>query len=389
MRNFIIGLSILFFTLSGLIALKALDMPVDNARFENAPIEQKSVAISPEVKETLEQFTKEQAANRALVEKLQATIDTLEDKLEDNIETSPALEDKQANKIEKPPVNVDAEAPEAERTILTVLGTGVFGNGKVVIEEALMNAVNEIIPDIQAYPDHRIVIEGHTSNVRVMSSAGEYIDNMELSFFRAKAVASMLEKRGISRERISVAGYGDTRPEASNDTYEGRVKNRRVEVKLVAGNKSEYLSGQSIAEQKAGQALVGRPSNIKEARILAVLGTGLFGTGKVVIEEALMNAVDEIIPDIQAYPDHRIVIEGHTSNVRIMSSAGEYIDNMELSFIRAKAVASMLEKRGISSERISVAGYGDTRPAASNDTYKGRVKNRRVEVKLVPVDRKL
>jgi outer membrane protein OmpA-like peptidoglycan-associated protein len=60
---------------------------------------------------------------------------------------------------------------------------------------------------------------------------------------------------------------------------------------------------------------------------------------------------------------------------------------MELSFLRAKAVGDMLIKNGISSERISVIGYGDTRPIASNETYEGRVKNRRVEVKLLPADR--
>ena len=57
---------------------------------------------------------------------------------------------------------------------------------------------------------------------------------------------------------------------------------------------------------------------------------------------------------------------------------------MELSLLRAKSVASLLVKNGISIERISVTGYGDTRPIASNETAEGRAKNRRVEIKLVP-----
>jgi outer membrane protein OmpA-like peptidoglycan-associated protein len=59
---------------------------------------------------------------------------------------------------------------------------------------------------------------------------------MELSFLRAKAIADILVKRGISLERISVIGSGDTRPIDSNETNEGRVKNRRVEVKLIPGD---------------------------------------------------------------------------------------------------------------------------------------------------------
>jgi outer membrane protein OmpA-like peptidoglycan-associated protein len=60
---------------------------------------------------------------------------------------------------------------------------------------------------------------------------------------------------------------------------------------------------------------------------------------------------------------------------------------MELSFLRAKAVARILVKHGISLERISIIGYGETHPIASNETDAGRAKNRRVEVKLVPEDK--
>jgi flagellar motor protein MotB len=86
-----------------------------------------------------------------------------------------------------------------------------------------------------------------------------------------------------------------------------------------------------------------------------------------------------------ASPDHRVVIEGHTDNMPISRSPGKrYIDNMELSFLRAKAVASILVNNGIAPERISVVGYGDSRPIDSNETAMGRINNRRVEIKLTP-----
>jgi flagellar motor protein MotB len=89
-----------------------------------------------------------------------------------------------------------------------------------------------------------------------------------------------------------------------------------------------------------------------------------------------------------ASPDNRVVIEGHTDNIPIRRSPGKrYLDNMELSFLRAKAVASILVKNGISPERISVVGYGDSRPIDSNETVSGRINNRRVEVKLTPEDK--
>jgi outer membrane protein OmpA-like peptidoglycan-associated protein len=55
-----------------------------------------------------------------------------------------------------------------------------------------------------------------------------------------------------------------------------------------------------------------------------------------------------------------------------------------LSLRREKTIANILVSHGIPLERISVMGYGDTRPISTNNTEAGRAKNRRVEVKLMP-----
>lgn len=123
----------------------------------------------------------------------------------------------------------------------------------------------------------------------------------------------------------------------------------------------------------------------RTVRTLAVLGDGMFGTGQDVVSENLKNTIRSLINDIAASPDYRVLIEGHTDNIPIKSSIDKrYIDNMELSFLRAKAVSQILVENGIPLNRISVTGYGDSRPLASNDTDGGRAKNRRVEVKLIP-----
>ena len=75
-----------------------------------------------------------------------------------------------------------------------------------------------------------ILIEGHTDNIPT-GKVGS--DNLELSSRRAKAIANILILHGIPPQRISIKGYGDTRPIESNSTEEGRAKNRRVEVKLI------------------------------------------------------------------------------------------------------------------------------------------------------------
>ncbi len=224
MRKFIIGLSLLFYALSGTIIFRALEIPARNTSYQNDQEGLKPKNLPPKVEDMQGQFAKEQAANRALIKEMKATIANLEDKL--------------SEKTKEIQVTVKNEGAHKKTRVLAVLGGGAFSSGQVGIDVNLMNAVKELGPAIQASPDYRVIIEGHTDNKPIKSSAGtQYTDNMELSFLRAKTVALILEKYGISLDRISVIGYGDTRPVASNDSEEGRAKNRRVEVKIIPGDK--------------------------------------------------------------------------------------------------------------------------------------------------------
>jgi len=87
--------------------------------------------------------------------------------------------------------------------------------------------VNNLIEIMKAYPDLRIRIEGHTDNT------GNPDTNRELSLNRANAVRSALLAAGIVDVRVTTRGYGSTQPTASNDTEEGRQRNRRIDVAIV------------------------------------------------------------------------------------------------------------------------------------------------------------
>ncbi len=77
-------------------------------------------------------------------------------------------------------------------------------------------------------PNHVLVIEGHTCNI------GNKDYNLRLSRKRAESVAVFLRTiKDIPREQIITVGYGNEIPIASNDTEEGRAKNRRVEIKVI------------------------------------------------------------------------------------------------------------------------------------------------------------
>jgi outer membrane protein OmpA-like peptidoglycan-associated protein len=82
----------------------------------------------------------------------------------------------------------------------------------------------------------------------------------------------------------------------------------------------------------------------------------------------------ELVEVLKAYGTRPVRIEGHTDSI----SSDAY--NQRLSEQRAAAVSSWLEAHGIATDRLSTMGYGESQPAATNDTAAGRQLNRRVEV---------
>ena len=73
---------------------------------------------------------------------------------------------------------------------------------------------------------YHLTISGHTDN------QGSSVSNLRLSKNRAESVAHYLESMGIPRDMMSVVGYGESQPIASNTSSYGRSRNRRVEIKL-------------------------------------------------------------------------------------------------------------------------------------------------------------
>ncbi len=219
MRNIIIGLSIFFLSLSGIVTYKTLKIPSNNIYYQNNQQELTPKEPSPKTEDISKQLSKDQVANQAMIKQLQAT--------------NAKLEDNQSDKQKKPQADVETKGFSKGARVLAVFGNGTFRPGQFFIDDNLENAVQKLVPDIMASPDHSVIIEGHTDSTR--PSAGK-MDNTKLSFLRAKGISMILVKNGIPLERISVIGYGDTRPVVSNETIEGRGKNRRVEVKLIPGD---------------------------------------------------------------------------------------------------------------------------------------------------------
>jgi len=111
--------------------------------------------------------------------------------------------------------------------VIVNLGNVLFEFDKAVIRKEFEKGLDQLAEVLKKYPKLDIVVSGHTDSI----GSKEY--NQKLSELRAKAIADYLLQRGVSQDRISYIGYGDSRPVESNATSEGRAKNRRVEIKII------------------------------------------------------------------------------------------------------------------------------------------------------------
>lgn len=107
----------------------------------------------------------------------------------------------------------------------------LFDPGKAELKkegQEAMAQVTKILIDVEG---RKFQVAGHTDNRPIKS--GRYRSNWDLSTARALTVVELMIKEGMDARRLSAAGYADSLPVDSNDTDDGRRKNRRIEIVLV------------------------------------------------------------------------------------------------------------------------------------------------------------
>ncbi|MEJ1221821.1 OmpA family protein [Sediminicola sp. 1XM1-17] len=153
------------------------------------------------------------------------------------------------NRMDKQAERIETEIPGAE---VTRVGEGInvtfnedagvyFDTNKSAVKGASAETLNRLAGVLKEYPDTNILVEGHTD------SAGSDEYNMTLSQQRAQSVTNYLASQGISRSRLTAKWYGENQPKSDNSTAEGKAKNRRVEMVIIA---NEALKQEAINKTK-------------------------------------------------------------------------------------------------------------------------------------------
>jgi outer membrane protein OmpA-like peptidoglycan-associated protein len=105
-----------------------------------------------------------------------------------------------------------------------------------------------------------------------------------------------------------------------------------------------------------------------------------FAYDSAAVQPTFQRTLDQVAQTLAEYNQTYVDVYGHTD------STGSDAYNQGLSERRATSVADYLAARGVQSARIGTRGFGETQPIASNDTDPGRAANRRVEIKIVPIN---
>jgi len=140
------------------------------------------------------------------------------------------------NRMDKQAKQIENEIPGAE---VTRVGEGIsvtfdensgvyFDTNKSNINAKSQETLDKLVAIFQEYPNTNVLVEGHTDN----TGRDEY--NMTLSQQRAQSVTSYLTSHGLSSGRFTTEWYGETQAKYDNTTAEGRAKNRRVELAIIA-----------------------------------------------------------------------------------------------------------------------------------------------------------
>ena len=141
-------------------------------------------------------------------------------------------------------LNSILQTRDSARGLIVQMSDVLFDTGSATLKPGAREKLAKISGILLAYPGLNLQIEGHTDSV----GGDEF--NQQLSERRADSVRDFLAEQGVPASSITARGFGKTQPVASNDTAEGRQRNRRVEL---------VVNGDAIGKSPANSASAAGP----------------------------------------------------------------------------------------------------------------------------------
>ena len=209
--------------------------------------------------------------------------------------------------------------------------------------------------------------------------------NASLSAEQVDLLESLEDEREaralLEREVTTLRSLRETLTE-NLSAREAELEQQSAEVSRLRGT-YEALVDDLESELAAGQIEI---QQLREGLRVNVSDEILFASGSVRVGKKGRDVLRRVAGQLVELP-HSIEVEGHTDDVKIRGVlAKRYPSNWELAGARASSVARLFEGEGIDPSRMLVVSYGSTRPIGPNDTPDERARNRRIEIRLKPVE---
>jgi len=189
-------------------------------------------AKNKKIGELSQQLGQLQAENARLKEEIALVQKQKELEVQKTSKTYESLLDTMKSEISKGEVTI---SELKGKLTVNLVDAVLFDSGKAEVKPEGLVVLQKVIDILKGVKDKAIRIEGHTDNVPIVGAlTRKYPTNWELSSARALNVARYLQQQGIDPTLLAAVAYGEYKPVAPNDSDEGRAKNRRIEIVLVA-----------------------------------------------------------------------------------------------------------------------------------------------------------
>ena len=293
---------------------------------------------------------------------------------------------------------IEVAVEELETVKLTGLVPSVqFESGIADIPDSTVNELRVLLDEMSDRRNVRLHLVGHADNQQLSPAlAAIFGDNVGLSRERAGEVAEFLQRTlALPAEAVSYEWAGDTQPVASNDTPEGRARNRRVDVEIwydIVG--SGTATQEVFVEQTINRTKVCRMETVcklryidgheHRARVQNLIPPLRYDDMGIDVTDAFIDSVRQTLANMSDKNNVVVRFIGYSDTTPLAERNERiYATHVGLSAARARRAAlAVQEALDLPTNAIESNGRGTERPLGSNDTALGRSLNRRVEVEF-------
>ena len=217
------------------------------------------------------------------------------------------------------------------------------------------------------------------SNESLLTELGTLLEEFEDErISRATLEGRVAALSAAERRLTSELTYTEVELERSQEELERKsdevAKLTSTYTNLVSDLESELASGQIQIEQ------------LREGIRVNVSDDVLFASGSATLDSIGRQVLVKVAGQL-AKLNHNIEVQGHTDDIPIRGGLTKrFATNWELAAARAARVARLLQEKGVSGDRLVVSSFADNRPLVPNDSAQSRALNRRIEIRLLPVE---